>query len=333
MRTIWRGTISFGLVSIPVGVVVAQDQPGGPRMRRVARASGAPVRHRRWDPVEDRPLDLDETVAGAEVAPGRFATVEADTLRALRAGPLPEPPHVPEGWNAPPEGPAPAVRAASAPEAGEVPSSWTEAEAEAQAADEAAPPAADPVADPLLERLAPEPHTVRVERFVRVADVPPELYDRAYWLAPQRSGARPYGLLHRALLGSGRAAVCRVVLRERERLALVRAADDLLVLHVLHWPEDVRTGDRARIAEAVAQTAGASADELEMARRLVQALEADWDPGAHRDAARARLRAHLEARAAEVAPSPASLTAAPAPPGDDLLAALRASLEAAAATG
>jgi DNA end-binding protein Ku len=122
------------------------------------------------------------------------------------------------------------------------------------------------------------------------------------------------------------------VRRARAPLALVRAADDLLVLHVLHWPEDVRTGDRGRIAEAVAQT-GTSAEELEMARRLVQTLEAEWDAGAHRDAARARLRAHLDARAAEAAPAPVAPAAAPAPAGDDLLAALRASLEAAAAAG
>ncbi|HWH13397.1 MAG TPA: Ku protein [Miltoncostaeaceae bacterium] len=180
-----------------------------------------------------------------------------------------------------------------------------------------------------LRRPPPDPHTIAVESVVRLAELPPELFDRAYWLAPGRNGHRPYRLLHAALEEAEQVAVCRVVLRERERLAVVRAAGDLLVLHTLFWPEDIRGADRVRIA---ADAAGASpaAEEVTLARRLLEHLERTWDPAEHRDAARARLRAHLAAQVPEAAPAPP----APAPaPVADLMAALRASLARARGQG
>lgn len=338
MRTIWKGSIAFGLVTVPVGVVVAQDQGGGLRMNRVSRTSGARVRHRRWDPVEDREVAHDDTVAAYEVAPGHVATVDRATLAALRAGPVAEPPPPPV-VAAPGPAPTPAredaeipvevpawARPPDGPLALDAPDDDDEEPVEAAAVAPPATTAADePSPAPDVARSAPDPHTIAVEHFVPLADVPAELFDRAYWLAPEREGARPYRLLHAALREDGRAAVARVVLRERERLALVRAADDLLVLHTLYWPEDVREADRRRIAGAVATTPLAR-EELDLARRLVGHLERDWDATAHHDAARARIRAYLEAQAPGAVPAPPPPAEAPV---GDLLAALRASLAAA----
>ena len=79
MRTVWKGTLSFGLVSVPVGLVVAQErQPV--RFRRVSRRTGAPVRHRRWDPVEDRELTHEETMPALELGAGRYAAVEPEEI-------------------------------------------------------------------------------------------------------------------------------------------------------------------------------------------------------------------------------------------------------------
>ncbi len=107
--------------------------------------------------------------------------------------------------------------------------------------------------DPVLARRAPEPQTIAVEGFVPLADVPAELYDKAYWLAPEPAGRRPYRLLLAALEEAGQAAICRFVLREREHLALVRSGGDVMVLQTLHWPEDIRSADRERIAAGVAE--------------------------------------------------------------------------------
>jgi DNA end-binding protein Ku len=299
MRTVWKGTLSFGLVSVPVGLVVAQErQPV--RFRRVSRRTGAPVRHRRWDPVEDRELTHDETMPALELGEGRFAPLEPEDLRALRAGgpaaPRPAPVEPPE-------------RGAFEPE--------PELEPEPDAAEEPEP-------DPIASRPAPEPHTIAVEGFVPLAEVPGELYDKAYWLAPEPMGRRPYRLLLAALEEAGQAAICRFVLREREHLALVRSGGDVMVLQTLHWPEDIRSADRERIAQGVAE-APLEEPELALARQLVGMMERPFAAEEHRDAARARVLAYLATRG----------QAAPAPPAEeehevpDLIAALKASLAAA----
>ncbi len=293
MRTVWKGTLSFGLVSVPVGLVVAQER-NPVRFRRVSRRTGAPVRHRRWDPVEDRELTHAETMPALELGEGRYAAVEPEELRALRAGGAPAP--------APPPAPG---RGAFEPEP-----------------DEPEPDEQEP--DPVLARRAPEPQTIAVEGFVPLADVPAELYDKAYWLAPEPAGRRPYRLLLAALEEAGQAAICRFVLREREHLALVRSGGDVMVLQTLHWPEDIRSADRERIAAGVAE-APLEEPELELARQLVGMMERPFAAEEHRDAARARVLAYLATRGA----------AAPVPPAEeeaevpDLIAALKASLAAA----
>ncbi|MDX6556462.1 MAG: end-binding protein Ku [Miltoncostaeaceae bacterium] len=299
MRTVWKGTLSFGLVSVPVGLVVAQErQPV--RFRRVSRRTGAPVRHRRWDPVEDRELSHEETMPALELGAGHYATVEPEELRALRAG----------GPAAPrPPSPEPAERGAFEPEP-----------------DELDPGEPEPQADPIASRPAPEPHTIAVEGFVPLADVPGELYDKAYWLAPEPMGRRPYRLLLAALEEAGQAAICRFVLREREHLALVRSDGDVMVLQTLHWPEDIRSGDRERIAAGVAE-APLEEPELALARQLVGMMERPFAADEHRDAARARVLAYLATRGAP-APAPAAEEPRQVP---DLLAALKASIAAARA--
>jgi non-homologous end joining protein Ku len=332
MRTVWKGTLSFGLVSVPVGLVAAQGRPTL-GLRRVARATGAPVRHRRWDPVADRELGHAETVAALELAPGRFARLEPEELAALRAG----------------REPAPALPPPPAPELAPLPAAGTEDlddgadddtgpapvpddAAPAAMVSEEAPEAPDEASEPPAQpdgpaRRPPEPGTIAVEGFVDVAEITPELYDRAYWLAPEPAGRRPYRLLLAALADAGQAAVCRVAIRDREHLAIVRPGDGLLVLHTLHWPEDVRQADRARIAAGVAETPLSPA-ELELARRLIGSLERDFDPAEHRDDARARIAGYLRRKGAGAAGAPAPEEPAAEPAGD-LMAALRASLAAA----
>lgn len=324
MRTVWKGTLSFGLVSVPVGLVAAQGRPTL-GLRRVARATGAPVRHRRWDPVAERELGHAETVAALELAPGRFARLEPEELAALRAGRDPSPAAEPP----PPPADAAAEDVDDGDDAGAAPAAAAVAPAatfvEAPEATDRAPQPPAGADEPA--RRPPEPGTIAVEGFVGVAEIAPELYDRAYWLAPEPAGRRPYRLLLAALADADRAAVCRVAIRDREHLAVVRPGDGLLVLHTLHWPEDVRQADRARIAAGVAETPLSPA-ELDLASRLIGSLERDFDPAEHRDDARARIAGYLRRKGADATAPPAPEEVAPEPTGD-LMAALRASLAAA----
>ncbi|GAA3372146.1 hypothetical protein GCM10017744_102470 [Streptomyces antimycoticus] len=83
--------------------------------------------------------------------------------------------------------------------------------------------------------------TVEVLGFVPIEDVDPILYSRPYWVGFHGQAAqRPYALLTEALARSGRLAVCKVALRSRERLAVLRPRHGSLVLQTLLWPEELR---------------------------------------------------------------------------------------------
>ena len=84
MRAMWKGFISFGLVTIPVSLGVAQ-QKRDVSFRTLSRETGQPVKQKRWDPDADREVTADEVVKGYEVAKGRYVTVEDDELERFGA--------------------------------------------------------------------------------------------------------------------------------------------------------------------------------------------------------------------------------------------------------
>ena len=84
MRAIWKGFISFGLVTIPVGIGIAQ-QRREVSFRNLSRESMVPVKQKRWDPVRDVEIGPDEMIKGYEIAKGQFVTVEDDELARFSA--------------------------------------------------------------------------------------------------------------------------------------------------------------------------------------------------------------------------------------------------------
>jgi DNA end-binding protein Ku len=88
MRTIWNGSISFGLVNIPVGMALATKpaaRQSDVSFRMLHRECGTPIKNKRWCPQHDREVSNDEIVKGWEVAKGQFIFVEDSDLEALEA--------------------------------------------------------------------------------------------------------------------------------------------------------------------------------------------------------------------------------------------------------
>jgi DNA end-binding protein Ku len=86
MRTTWNGSISFGLVNIPVGLAPATKpaaRQSDVSFRLLHRECGTPIRQQRWCPVHERAVDGDELVRGWEVAKGQFVVVEDEDLEAI----------------------------------------------------------------------------------------------------------------------------------------------------------------------------------------------------------------------------------------------------------
>lgn len=82
MRTIWNGSISFGLVNIPIGLALA-TQREDVSFRTLHRECGTPIKQKRWCPFHERDVEADELVKGWEVAKGEFVIVEDSDLEAV----------------------------------------------------------------------------------------------------------------------------------------------------------------------------------------------------------------------------------------------------------
>ena len=170
--------------------------------------------------------------------------------------------------------------------------------------------------------------TISVEAFVPEEQIDPIMYSKSYYLAPDKLGVRPYALLRDAMSASGRVAVVRFAMRERESLAALRVRDGVLVLETMLWADEIRKPDFEFLDSKVEPKSA----ELKMAELLIDSLSSDFDPAEYHDTYREALEEVIEAKVAgrEVVTPPA-----PADGGAqviDLMAALKASVEAAKKT-
>src|SRR3984957_444967 len=173
-------------------------------------------------------------------------------------------------------------------------------------------------------------HRIDVQHFAPSGQLDPILANKAYYLEPEPAGVRAYMLFRDALERSGRVAVAKVAIRQREALAAVRVRDGVLVLETLLWPDEVRTPDFKFLDEDVE----VRSQELKMAASLIDTMTEDFDPGAYKDAYRDALEKLVQAKiegnelVRPVGPTaPEGKAGGPA----DLAETLRASVEAAKA--
>ncbi len=169
-------------------------------------------------------------------------------------------------------------------------------------------------------------HTIEILEFCDDAEIDAGVYVKgAYYLEPEPVGVKPYQLLKMALEKTGRVAVGKVAMREREQLCRLALHERAILLNTLHWPDEIRDAGELSLPEADVDV---HARELEMAVMLIDNLAAHFDPARHRDDYRDAVVRMVEAklgdRPAEHAPAPAIAQVT------DLMAALRASVEAAA---
>lgn len=172
----------------------------------------------------------------------------------------------------------------------------------------------------------PTKRTIDVLAFVDASQIDPVYFAKPYYVAPEKTGAKPYALLRDAMRESGQVAVTKITLSTRESPAVLRVHDDVLVLQLMVWPDEVRS------AEGIApQEAGVRPQELAMAQSLIQTLSADFPElaGDLHDDYQAALRELVEAKL-EGAPVPHEAPKRAA--GDnviDLMAVLERSVKAA----
>ncbi|WP_406401067.1 Ku protein [Streptomyces uncialis] len=232
MRSIWNGSIAFGLVSIPVKLMSATENHSV-SFRQIHTEDGGRVRYRKVCELEDEEVQAADTVRGYEMADGTVVTVTDEDLAAL----------------------------------------------------------------PLRTTK-----TIEVVAVLPADRIDPLQMDTAYYLAANGTDAgKPYVLLREALKRTGSIALTKFALRGRERLAMLRVVDDVLLLHSLLWPDEIRSTEhvapegRVTIKDA----------ELDLADALMDTL-GEIDPDTMHDDYRAALDELIAAKlSGELPPRPA----------------------------
>ena len=165
-------------------------------------------------------------------------------------------------------------------------------------------------------------HAADISEFVPIAAVDPVYFDKAYYLAPDKGGAKPYALFAKSLRESKRCALGRWATRGKQYIVMVRPVEDGLVMQQLLYSDEVRS-----IKDIDIPATDVRDGELKLAKQLIEQQSSDrFNPGDYTDDVRTRIEAAIQKKV-----DGQEITLADAPEGGaqviDLMEALRASLE------
>jgi len=121
--------------------------------------------------------------------------------------------------------------------------------------------------------------TVDIASFVPASDIPPQFFETPYYLVPTERGKKVYALLRDTLKNAKKVAVAQVVIRTTPHLAAVIPEGQVLLLNTLRYVNELRAVDGLSLPAASGKTAGVSAKEAELARKLVEDMSEPWKPG------------------------------------------------------
>lgn len=254
-RSIWSGSISFGLVNIPVKVVTAQRDKSV-RFHLLHKKDGVRVKQQRICPKDGKEVPWDDVAKGYEVSRDQYVMITKEEL----------------------------------------------------------------------EGLAPEKsRLIDIQDFVQQEEIDPAYFESPYYLVPDKNAAKPYALLLSAMTQADRVAIARMVMREKEYLVALRPKDKILTLETMRFADELVSPESA-MEDVDLPVRKVDKREVELAKKLIDALTTPWDPEKYEDEYRQRVLDMVERKAEgkEIIVQPSAPSTKPA---GDLLAALKASVQ------
>jgi len=250
----WKGVVSFGMVSIPIRLYNATESSAKVSFRQLCPDHKSPITYKRWCAEGDHEVAYGEILKGYEVGKDRYVLIDDKDLDNL----------------------------------------------------------------PLATA-----HSIDITEFVPADDIEPGLYFKnAYYMEPEELGKKPYQLLRKALEATGRMAIAKIALRDREHLAALHSHGPGLLMNTLNWPDEIRSVEGLKGLDGDVKI---NPKELEMAKALIESLADTFDPSRYKDEYKEAVMKVVQAKIdGEVIEAPSAPQTAKVM---DLMEALRASVE------
>jgi DNA end-binding protein Ku len=208
MRPTWKGSISFGLVYIPIAVYPATREEKL-SFRQLRRTDLSPIKYKKVAEADMKEVPADQIVKGFEYERGRYIVLSDEDFEKVK-----------------------------------------------------------------IEST----HSIDITDFVDLEQVDPKFFYKPYFLEPGKGGEKAYALLHKALSGTGKIGIAKVVISNREYLAAVKPDGLFLILELMHFASEVLTPE-----ELNRPTTALNEKELKMAQTLIDSMSSDWEPQKYRD--------------------------------------------------
>lgn len=224
-RPVWRGHISFGLVSVPAALLAAERR-ADIQLHMIDSRNLSRIRYERVNVETGEEVPWNQIVKGYEYADGSYVVITEEEIK--KAAPR-------------------------------------------------------------------QTQAIDIEAFVDLSEIDLTYFDRPYYVTPRQGGEKGYVLLREVLRESGKAGVARVVIRTRQHLAALVGRDDVLVLNLLRFPQEIIPASRLDLP-ATLDAVRIGAAERTMAKSLVDSMTAPWRPKDYHDEFRGALMAWIEER-------------------------------------
>lgn len=141
--------------------------------------------------------------------------------------------------------------------------------------------------------------TIEIESFIPISEIPFVYLEKPYYTAPINRGAKVYALLREALSESGMVGVAKVVISNKQHLALLMPCGPALILNLLRWGGEIRSWQSLDLPPLGVKEAGIREPELKMAKALIEDMTAHWSPDQFRDTFHEQVMKLVEDKAAD----------------------------------
>ncbi len=224
-RPMWSGSISFGLVNIPVKLYNAVKKKSI-HFNQLRKSDGCRIRLKKVCPSDGAEVSAENIVKGYEISPDQYVVVTSEELEAIQ----------PENAR-----------------------------------------------------------TIAIEDFVQLDEIDPLYYDSCYYLTPDKGAGKAYSLLLASMKNTGKVAIARVVMRNKEYLTAIRPAGKALALSTMHFADEVIAAEQ--LEELPSDVPEPDKRELAMAEQLIESLSTGFDPAKYHDQYHQQILNMLEKKA------------------------------------